>query len=98
MVTTHPDSSEIYRIVYLTPELQTTKRFLATSSQVLSYVEDILTSMRYDVDPFENIQVSTAIHPIVMYHVSDMDESSTRDLILNMLRDSMRFNTRLVPR
>ena len=96
VVRTHPESSEIFQVVYHTPELQSAKKFLTGFGGVLDYAYDILTSMRYDTDPFECIQVSTAIHPIVLYHVADLDDSDTRDLIMNMLRDSLRFTTTLV--
>jgi hypothetical protein len=98
VVTTHPDSAEIFQVTYSTPELRNAKKFLAGFGGVLDYVGDTLTSMRHDNDPFECIQVSTSIHPLVLYHVSDMDESDTRDLVMNMLRDSMRYNVKLVPR
>ena len=96
IVSTHPDSSEVFQVVYSTPELRTGRKFLASFGGVLDYTGDILTSMRHDTDPFDCIQVSTCIHPIVLYHVSDMDESVTRDLVMNMIRDSMRYNVKPV--
>ncbi len=98
VVSTHADSSEIFEAVYSTPELRNARKFLASFTGILDYANNVLTSMRNDVDPFECIQVSTAIHPIVLYHVSDMDEYETRDMVMNMLRDSLRFNARLVAR
>lgn len=96
VVTTHPDSSDMFQVVYSTPELKMARKFVASFTGVLDYANDVLTSMRNDTDPFECIQVSTAIHPVILYHVSDMDESDTRDMVMNMLRDSLRFSVRLV--
>ena len=98
IVSRHEECSDIFDVVYRSPELRSDRKFIASFSGVLSYVEDVLTSMRHDIEPFENIQMMTVIHPSVLYHVSDMDESMVRDLILNMARDSMRFDTRCVSR
>ena len=98
VVMTHPDSSDMFQVTYSTPELRMARKFVASFTGVLDYANDVLTSMRHDTDPFECIQVSTAIHPIVLYHVADMDESVTRDMVMNMLRDSLRFSVRLVAR
>lgn len=85
-------SHSIFEVVYRTPELTRDRRFLASFSGTLQYVEDILMSMRLDTDPFENIQLNTAIHPAVMFDVSDMDDSFSRDVIINMVGDSMRYD------
>lgn len=98
VITPYGGSHEIFEVTYYTPELKTGRRFLASFSTTLRYVEDMLTSMRHDTEPFDNIQVTTAIHPAILYHVSDMDESSTRDLMLNMIADSLRFEVTRVPR
>lgn len=86
------ESSEVYSVSYSTPELRSVRAFSATYNSVLQYVEDILTSLKYDTEPFEYVQVYTAIHPSVMYHVVDVDDSDARRVILNQIRDSMRFN------
>jgi hypothetical protein len=83
--------SDIFRVKFHTPGVAQDRIFLASFSGVLNYVEDTLRSMRCDVDPFENIQVNSSIHPAVLFHVSDMDESSNRDILLNMIRDTLRF-------
>jgi hypothetical protein len=98
VVTTHPDSSDMFQVTYSTPELRNAKKFVASFTAVLDYANDILTSMKHDTDPFECIQVGTSIHPLVLYHVADMDDFATRDIVMNMLRDSLRFSVRLVPR
>lgn len=94
-ITPIEQSRGVFEVVYKTPEMKE-RKFLASFNSVLQYVEDTLTSMRHDTDPFERIQVNTSIHPIVMYHVADMDDSSVRDLILNMVGDSMKFDVRLI--
>lgn len=98
LIKAHGDSREFFDVVFHTPELKSDRKFMASFSGVLRYLEDILTSMRCDTDPFECVQLLTNIHPSVMYHVSDMDESSNRDLILNMTGDALRFDVATVPR
>ncbi len=98
VITPYGGSHEIFEVVYRSPELKTDRRFLASFSSVMRYAEDMLTSMRHDTEPFESIQLTTSIHPAVLYHVSDMDESSTRDLIVNMIGDALRFDVTRVPR
>ena len=91
-VSPHEDSRDIFEVKYHNPETKKDKMFLASFSGVLSYIEDTLTSMRLDVDPFEHIQLNSVIHPAVLFHVADMSEYENRDNILNMVRDSMRFS------
>lgn len=97
-ISAHGGSTDIFEVVYRSPELKMDRKFLASFSGVLSYIDDTLTSMRYDNDPFEKIQLLTVIHPSVLYHVSDMDDDEVRNLILNMVRDSLRYSVTAVPR
>lgn len=92
----HEGSNEIFQVKYHSPDMRGDRMFLASFSGVLQYVEDTLTSMCHDTEPFENIQINSSIHPPVLYHVSDMDDYTIRNLVMNMLRDSLRFNVRVV--
>ena len=84
---------EMTRVVY-TPGEHTKKsnEFSLTRQQALSYVSTILRSMQTDTDPFEYVQVSTAIHPSVIYSVADVSEASTRFLIEDMVYDALKAN------
>lgn len=91
-VSPYEGSRSIFEVVYKTPELTRDRRFLASFSEVLQYLEDFMDEPgRYDLYPFEQIQLNTAIHSSVMFHVSDMDDSETRDVIMNMIGDSLRY-------
>lgn len=81
---------EMYRLVYETPELSRVQEFYMSRHLVIEYLSDFVSALRYDSDPFENIQVSTAIHPSVLYHVSDLDSPRVRDLILDTILIAMR--------
>jgi hypothetical protein len=84
------DSRDLFIVTYRTPDYVNRKRFIATEHRVLDYVEDIVRSLQHDTDPFEFFQVSTVIHPSIMYHVSDLDSPVTRELVINMIRTAMR--------
>jgi len=85
-----PDARELFVVTYRTPDYVSRKRFIASEHRVLDYVEDILVSLQHDTDPFEFVQINTVIHPTIMYHVSDMDKASIRELILNVIRTALR--------
>ncbi len=81
---------DMYRIQYATPELKKKRVFYMTRSKVLAYVSDLLKSLTYDIEPFEAVQVSTIIHPSVVYHVSELDDIGCRRLIEDMVDMSLR--------
>ena len=91
-ISTSDESRELYDVVYKTPELKKSKSFTTTESNVLDYVADILRALSNDMDPFEHFQLTTAIHPSIFYHVSDLESSSVRGDILAMIRMSMRVD------
>jgi hypothetical protein len=86
------NAHNIFKVTYHTPEMSKDKHFYLTYEGVLNYVEDVIRSMRHDNDPFEHIQIYTAIHPSVFFHVSVMDEDEPRAIVMNMTRDAMRLD------
>lgn len=89
---TVPTSTELFRVLYAPGDSGSRAHYECqmTRSGVLEYVSDILKSMRYDVDPFDRIQISTDLHPTVMYSVADMDNSLVRKNLENMVYTSLR--------
>lgn len=81
---------ELYQIVYSTPEWKKEVRFHMGRHLVGNYINDLLKSLNYDTDPFEYIQVSTSIHPSIMYHISDLENSDVRHLIEDMVATAIR--------
>jgi len=82
--------SELYQITYSTPEWKKEVRFHMGRHLVVNYISDLLKSLNHDTDPFEYIQVSTTIHPSVMYHISDLEKSDVRHLIEDMVTTAIR--------
>lgn len=86
------DSRDLFRVVYRTPDYSNKKTFTTTEHRVLDYIEDIFAGLRRDADPFEYIQVDSVIHPSILFHVSDLDDTDVRELILGMIRSAMRMD------
>ena len=84
------DYHEMYRVVYSAPDMKRKSTFYMTKTRVLTYVSDILKSLRYDAVPFEAVQVTPAIFPSVVYHVAELDDSNVRHLILDVVDTSLR--------
>lgn len=94
-ISENSESRELFDIRFTTPELRKSKTFTMTESRTIDYVADILRSLSRDGDPFENVQVTTAIHPIIFYHVLDMDELGVRSTVLDMVQTALRADVRL---
>lgn len=84
---------EMVKIIY-TPgdHTKTSNAFWLTRRDTFSYLSSILKSLQSDNDPFEFVQVQTAIHPSVMYPVSEFEESRARWLIEDMIQDAIHAN------
>jgi hypothetical protein len=87
---THVD---MVRVVY-TPGDHTKKsnEFYMTSRDVLSYVRNILNAMNNDVDPFEHVQIQTAIHPSILFSAMDVGCRRVQDVFDEMLFQALRVN------
>lgn len=92
LVYSGPSSPDLFRVVYRPGDLDSGLKYEThmTRTGVIEYVSDILKSMRYDVDPYDRIQLLTDLHPSVMYSVADMDDGVARRSIENMVYASLR--------
>jgi hypothetical protein len=81
---------ETVLVVYSTPELQKASSFYATIPKAIQYLSDMLKTFRHDADPFEYVQVTTQIHPAVLYHVADLDSADVRHLIEDTVESALR--------
>jgi hypothetical protein len=85
---THHDMA---RVVYSTPELAKNAEFYLPTSKAILYIRDTLKTLRHDTQPFESVQVTTRIHPSVLYHVSDLDDYEVRHLIEDTIETAIRL-------
>lgn len=90
--------AEMYRVTFRPAGSKKMSEFYLDAGRTMAYIATILKTLTYDTDPFEKIQVDTAIHPSVMYHVSDLDDSSVRHLIEDSIEASLRRPVELVRR
>lgn len=90
------DYHEMVRITYSTPDLTKDNTFYLPISRAINYLDDVLKTFRYDADPFEHVQVSTQIHPSILYHVSDLDCADVRHLIEDTVETAIRRPVRRV--
>lgn len=81
---------EMFRLTYRAAGWNSHSEFFLSHAAVLDYVSRILKTMGHDADPFEYVQVETAIHPSILYHASDIDDRNTRDLIRDILDTALR--------
>lgn len=75
------DCNDLFRVVFQASEMKRGNEFFAPRRYVMQYIAEVFRTLTHDSDPFESVQVDTAIHPSVLYHVIDMDEDSIRRLM-----------------
>lgn len=94
-VSENGESRDLFDVRFTTPELRKSKTFTFTESKVMDYISDILRALPIDMDPFENVQLTTAIHPIIFYHVSDMARPDTRTTVMDMIQTALRTDVQV---
>lgn len=82
---------EMVRVVYTPGDYtKTSNEFYLTRSGALDYLHSILRSMGHDADPFEHVQVQTAIHPTILFPSEDVSIRSTISTIEDMLNQAFK--------
>lgn len=71
-------------------------RFSIPAHAVSDYVSDILFGLRHDMEPFEYIQVTTAIGPSILYHVADISDPDIRSNIRTTVSASCNLYVRQI--
>ena len=66
--------------------------FYLSRTDVLTYVSTIFKSMDNDTDPFEYVQIESAIHPSVMIPIADLAERQTRWQLEDMIEQALYAN------
>lgn len=84
---------EMVRVVYTPGEYtKASNEFYFTRRDAMAYLSSILKSMEADSDPFEFVELQTAIHPSVMYPIGELEDARTRWLIEDMIEQAIRAN------
>ena len=90
-------SGNLFRVVVRPSEYDETQfeTFMSTS-KVLDYIHKSLKSLQYDVDPYEQVQITCMMAPTILYHVADMSDADVRHLIDDILYDELTCHVRQV--
>jgi hypothetical protein len=77
-----PDTNEMYRIFY-TPRdgKKAVYTFQLHRDKVTDYIYDMLDLLRYDMYPYDSVQVMTKHMPPVVVSMMDLEDDSARSLI-----------------
>jgi hypothetical protein len=86
------DCNDLFRVTFQAAEMKKANQFFATRHYTLQYISEVLHTLSHDTDPFESLQVETAIHPSVLYSIMDLDEQHIRRLVEDTV-DSILFRT-----
>lgn len=78
----HPD---MYRLVFKAHDMQGPNEFYLSDRDLQDYISETLKSMQNDMDPYEYVQVMTAIHPSILYHVCDLESQAVRWQVEDMV-------------
>jgi hypothetical protein len=88
---------EMGRVVY-TPgdHAKKSNEFYLPRRDILRYVSTIFKSMETDTDPFEFVQIQSAIHPSVIVPIADVSERQTRYQMEDMVEQALYANVEAV--
>jgi hypothetical protein len=83
-------SGNLFRVVMRPSEYENTQfETFMTLGKVLDYIHNSLKSLQYDVDPYEQVQITSMMSPTILYHVADMSSEEVRHLIDDILYDEL---------
>lgn len=90
----HIDSTDIqnlYHLIFKPKEFARVRNeFYMNANELLTYIRNLLSTLEHDTDPYENVQLTTAIHPAILFHVGDMDKYEVRDKFETLLKTALR--------
>lgn len=83
-------STGLYEVSYEPNDSKKHRTFLLSHVDTMSYISDILKSLDHDSDPFDHVQVTTAIHPTIMYNAADFVDIRVRHHVEDMVNMALR--------
>jgi hypothetical protein len=82
----------MFKVVYSSPDMKKMTQFTATRFEVMDYVSSILKSLSEDAQPFAYVQLTTAMHPSILYPVESLDDRTTRNDIEDIVYMALKAN------
>lgn len=84
-----------YSVEYIPSDITKNKyNFILNRSELSEYIESILDSLRYDSEPFDEIQLTTKMFPSIMFCIQDLERRNIRTIIENSILRAL--NTHIV--
>lgn len=75
-------SSNEYRWVFYPNDMSQSYAFRTHKSMICKHIQDTLALVsKDDMDPYDYVQISTMLHPAIMFHVSDLTNEDTLERI-----------------
>jgi hypothetical protein len=88
-------NNDCFKCVFQPSDVKSAFSFHLNRDMLIDYVTGTIEMVVCDdVDPYEQVQVSTMIHPRILFHVSDLEREEVRSRMWDMLR--MSWNQTLV--
>lgn len=76
-----------FKCVFQPSDLRSAFSFHLNRRTLIDYVLDMIDMVaKDDVDPYEQIQVSTMIHPRILFHVSELSKEEVSERMWDMIK------------
>ena len=82
--------TDTYRVVF-TPTARNTYTLHMTAQGVSAYLRTLLSSLQIDKEPYDNIQVTTAAYPSILYDGNDLDNYEIHNSILDIVSSTLQM-------
>ncbi len=84
----------VFTVKYRPGDGDRTRMFYMCEKETMSYLSSMFKSLDYDTDPFDKIQITTAIHPSIIYDVAAVADAQVRYAMEDMIEDSLHTKIR----
>lgn len=75
-----------FKCCFYPSDIPSCYEFYLTKYALFEYIRSTLRMVADDdIDPYEQVQVSTMIHPRILFHVSDINKPETYERMLDMI-------------
>lgn len=75
-----------FKCCFSPADMQSSYEFYLTKEALFTYIHSTLQVVAQDdMDPYEEVQVSTMVHPRILFHVSDIMKPEAYGRMLNMI-------------
>jgi hypothetical protein len=89
-ITRDSEYRSVYAVTYQANDVSKRRTFYLGENDTMNYLSDVFKSLDFDTAPFVNVQVSTAIHPTIMYDANDLADTDIRHRVEDMIHMTLR--------